>query len=186
MKSFASLLSVAVFAFAGIASTVMVRPVMAADYVQARQPGWEEMCMRRDQPLNFCSSFSGPSKLRHTPDLEATLHSVSNSINAAYPFVSDRQNYGDSDYWTVPSRPGAGADCEDYVLAKIVALHQQGVSVSAMTILVGQLSNGRWHAILGVRTDAGVIQLDSLNGLGLGFRPAFYLNMNDTSSWRIA
>lgn len=184
MKPLNLLLSGAAFVLSALGIASVATPVSAADLAQVRQPGWEDMCMRGDQPMNFCRSFSGPAQLDYSAELESTLYSVSDAINARYRFVSDRQNYGINDYWTVPTR--GGADCEDYVLAKIVALHQQGIPVSAMTILIGQLSNGRWHAVLGVRTDKGLIKLDSLNGLGMGFRTAFYLNMNDTSSWRVA
>jgi predicted transglutaminase-like cysteine proteinase len=156
----------------------------AADLVQARQRGWEDMCMRGDQPMNFCTSYGGPKQLAHSQALEGQLHAVSNEINARYRFQSDKNAYGVSDYWTVPR--GGVADCEDYVLAKIMALHTEGVPVSAMTILIGQLSNGAWHAVLGVKTDQGMIKLDSLNGLGKGFRTAYYLDMSNTSSWRIA
>ena len=84
---------------------------------------------------------------------------------------------------------GNTADCEDYVLAKILALHQAGYPVSAMVILIGQLNNGRWHSVLGVQTDAGMVILDSLSpavAARLNFRTAFYLEMHDTSSWRMA
>lgn len=84
---------------------------------------------------------------------------------------------------------GNTADCEDYVLAKILALYQEGYPVSAMVILIGQLNNGRWHSTLGVQTNAGMVVLDSLSSATaarLNFRTAYYLEMHDTSSWRIA
>ena len=49
--------------------------------------------------------------------------------------------------------------------------------------------NGRWHSTLGVQTNAGMVVLDSLSSATaarLNFRPAYYLEMHDTSSWRIA
>ncbi|WP_332685679.1 transglutaminase-like cysteine peptidase [Devosia sp.] len=158
----------------------------AADISRIRQRGWEAMCLRDDQPINFCSSFSGPRQIPYSRDLEAVLSSISLNINATYRFQSDRSAYGVGDRWSVPT--GNTADCEDYVLAKIVALYQQGYPVSAMVILIGQLSNGRWHSTLGVQTDAGMIVLDSLSAgtvARLNFRTAYYLEMHDTSSWRI-
>jgi predicted transglutaminase-like cysteine proteinase len=169
-----------------LAALTLVQPMSAsaADYSFVRQAGWEDMCMRGDQPMNFCSSFSGPSSIAHSHELEATLQSISAQINASYRFSSDSRAYGVSDYWTVPMR--GVADCEDYVLAKIMALSEAGYPVSAMRIMIGQLRSGEWHAVLGVKTDNGIITLDSLNGLSNGFRTAFYLDMNNTGSWRVA
>lgn len=143
--------------------------------------------MRDDQPINFCSSFSGPRQISYSPDLEAVLSGISFDVNSRYRLQSDRSAHGVGDRWGVPT--GNTADCEDYVLAKIVALYQAGYPVSAMVILIGQLNNGRWHSTLGVQTDAGMVVLDSLSpdmAARLNFRTAFYLEMHDTSSWRIA
>lgn len=183
MQIFTSLRRVAGIALAAL---TLAQPltVSAADYSFVRQAGWESMCMRGDQPMNFCSSFAGPSKIAYSRDLEATLQSVSAQINSRYRFSSDQRAYGTNDHWTVPMR--GVADCEDYVLAKIMALHEAGYPVSAMRIMIGQLRSGEWHAVLGVKTDNGMITLDSLNGMSNGFRTAFYLDMNNTSSWRVA
>lgn len=169
-----------------LAAFTLAQPLSAAaaDYTFVRQAGWEDMCLRGDQPMNFCSSFAGPSSIAYSRDLEATLHSISAQINASYRFSSDARAYGVSDHWTVAM--GGVADCEDYVLAKIVALSEAGIPVSAMRIMIGQLRSGEWHAVLGVKTDNGMITLDSLNGMSNGFRTAFYLDMNNTSSWRVA
>ena len=145
------------------------------------------MCLRDDQPINFCSSFSGPRQISYSPELEAVLSSISLGVNGRYRLQSDRSAHGVGDRWGVPT--GNTADCEDYVLAKILALYQEGYPVSAMVILIGQLNNGRWHSTLGVQTNAGMVVLDSLTAATaarLNFRTAYYLEMHDTSSWRIA
>ena len=183
MQIFTSLRRVAGIALAALTLATPIA-VSAADYSFVRQAGWEDMCLRGDQPMNFCSSFSGPAHIAYSRDLEATLQSVSAQINSRYRFSTDQRAYGVSDYWTVPR--GGVADCEDYVLAKIVALSEAGYPVSAMRIMIGQLRSGEWHAVLGVKTDNGLITLDSLNGYSNGFRAAYYLDMNNTGSWRIA
>ena len=142
---------------------------------QIRQPGWEAMCQRNDQPIDFCNSFGGPSQISHTPELAAALANISVGVNAKYRFQSDQRSYGVKDRWTVPI--GGTADCEDYVLAKILVLQDAGFPVSAMVILIGPLNNGRWHAKLGVQTSDGMVVLDSLRSR-LGFRTAF-------SSWHM-
>ncbi|WP_169194238.1 transglutaminase-like cysteine peptidase [Devosia sp. MC1541] len=183
MQIFTSLRRVAGIALAAL---TFAQPLSAyaVDYSSVRQAGWEDMCMRGDQPMNFCSSFAGPSSIAYSRELEATLQSISQQINSRYRFSSDSRAYGVSDHWTVPMR--GVADCEDYVLAKIMALSEAGYPVSAMRIKTGQLRSGEWHAVLGVKTDNGIITLDSLNGFSNGYRTMFYLDMNNTSSWRVA
>ena len=156
----------------------------AADYTQVHQPGWERMCQRGDQPINFCSSFAGPQQLPYTNELAMLLSQINSDINSRYRFSNDRGG----DYWTVPTN--GTADCEDYVMAKMLQLHNSGVDLSATVMLIQQLSNGAWHVTLGVRTDNGTVVLDSLRRetsivAGNG-RARYFLEMNNTSSWRVA
>lgn len=157
----------------------------AADYTQVRQPGWDAMCLRQDQPINFCGSFPGRQQLRYSNELAALLSQINSDINSRYRYRSDS---GGNDVWSVPT--DGTADCEDYVLAKMLQLHNSGIGLSAAVLMIEHLPNGRWHVRLGVRTDAGTVVLDSLqrdisiiSGIG---RANYYLNMSDTSSWRVA
>ena len=162
-------------------------PAHAADMSQIRQPGWEAMCLRNDQPINFCRSFSGPKQISHTPELAAAISRINDGVNSEYRFQSDSRSYGVSDYWTVPT--GGTADCEDYVLAKMLALQNAGYPVSATVILIGRLNNGRWHSTLGVQTSSGLVMMDSLRPAqtaSLGFRAAYYLEMSNAGGWRAA
>lgn len=129
-------------------------PALGPSVPQARQRGWDEMCQRNDQPLDFCSPHSGPEVIRFSPELREVLHTVNIQISGSYRYRSDS-----AERWTVPR--GNTADCEDYVLAKITALDSVGIPVSAMSIAVGRMWNGRWHAVLVIATDAGPIALDN-------------------------
>lgn len=177
------------FALFALVATCFVPSVsaQAAGMSHIRQAGWEAMCARGDQPMNFCKAFSGPAQISYSAELQRTLSDTNDLINARYSFRSDQKAYGHSDHWSVPT--GVTADCEDYVLAKIQSLQSAGVSVSAMTIMVGQLGNGRWHSVLGVQTDSGMVVLDSLrSGLtsasAMGLRTAFTMAMNDSGNWQ--
>ena len=180
---------ISAFAFFALAAACFVPTIAAtaAPMSHIRQAGWEAMCARGDQPMNFCKAFSGPAQISYSADLERILSDTNNLVNARYNFRSDQNAYGASDYWSVPT--GVTADCEDYVLAKIQHLQNSGVSVSAMTIMVGQLGNGRWHSVLGVQTDSGMVVLDSLrSGLtsakAMGLRTAYTMAMNDSGNWQ--
>lgn len=139
--------------------------------------------------MDFCGPFDGPQRLDFTAELSQVLSSVNSEVNDRYRFRADSGAYGTRDYWTVPM--GNAADCEDYVLAKILALRERGIAVSALVILIGPLGDGRWHATLGVQTDRGTVLLD-LSGRdvgtvqSIGMNVQFYLAMSDSRQWRVA
>ncbi|SEQ39873.1 Predicted transglutaminase-like cysteine proteinase [Devosia sp. YR412] len=175
--------------YIALAACLLPATAHAAPLNQIRQAGWEAMCARDDQPMNFCAAFAGPARISYGPGLEQTLSDTNDQVNARYSFRSDNRAYGASDHWSVPT--GATADCEDYVLAKIQQLQGSGVSVSAMVIMVGPLRNGRWHAVLGIKTDAGMVVLDSMtpgvtSAKAIGLTTQYTMAMNDSGHWRAA
>ncbi|AEW19668.1 Hypothetical protein, conserved [Brucella abortus str. 2308 A] len=97
-----------------------------------------------------------PMKL--TPQRMKLLQSVSSSVNHRIKPVSDQENYGKRDYWTMPVN-GKG-DCEDYVLMKRAQLMARGISPSQLLITMVQGSEA--HVVLAVRTDRGDYILDNL------------------------
>ncbi|SFC73310.1 transglutaminase-like cysteine peptidase [Devosia psychrophila] len=97
------------------------------------------MCRRNDQPMDFCGTFPGPEQLTFNEELSPSLSCANTEVNARYQYQSDRGTYEVSDYWTVPL--GNAADCDDFVLAKILELRDRGIAVSAMVILIGTLGN---------------------------------------------
>ena len=89
------------------------------------------------------------------------LDRVNRQVNAEITPVTDKEQYGVEDYWTIP-RSGRG-DCEDYALLKRQRLMQAGWPASAllMTVVFDEHSEG--HAILTVRTTDGDFVLDNKN-----------------------
>jgi predicted transglutaminase-like cysteine proteinase len=89
-------------------------------------------------------------------------------INALIDYEPDRNQWGVADKWTAPFANKKGAfetghgDCEDYALAKYVALRQAGVrSEDVRMVLVHDYAVRVDHAILAVRYDKRWLILDN-------------------------
>jgi predicted transglutaminase-like cysteine proteinase len=89
-------------------------------------------------------------------------------INALIDYEPDRNQWGVADQWTAPFVNKKGAfetghgDCEDYALAKYVALRQAGVrSEDVRVVLVRDNVVRADHAILVVRYDKRWLVLDN-------------------------
>lgn len=86
----------------------------------------------------------------------ARLGEINRAINLAVRPVSDRAQYGVDDHWTSPlATLAAGAgDCEDYAIAKLVALHEAGVSRENLRLIImRENATGEDHAVVAARVD---------------------------------
>jgi predicted transglutaminase-like cysteine proteinase len=123
-------------------------------------------------------------------DRAAQLKLANDAFNRLH-YVGDPKNWGRQDYWETPyeflSRNG---DCEDYAIAKFLALKAAGVPSSEMRIVaVRNLAmNGQGHAVL-VVYDGGtaylldnqikdVVTVDSVRT----YRPVY--SINELAWWR--
>jgi predicted transglutaminase-like cysteine proteinase len=95
-------------------------------------------------------------------DRMAQLRAVNSAMNKRR-YVPDIVNWHQSDYWATPVEfLRKGGDCEDYAIAKYMALKTLDVPVDAMRILVLQDLNLRVpHAIVVVYVAGGPILLDN-------------------------
>ncbi len=86
------------------------------------------------------------------------LSAVNRFFNRA-PYVLDPVNWGVPDYWASPGQFAAkDGDCEDYAIAKYLALRRLGVPARMMRIVVLEDRNlNTDHAVLAVRDPAGRI-----------------------------
>lgn len=68
----------------------------------------------------------------------ARFGEINRAFNLAIRPVSDRAQYGVEDYWSSPlATLAAGAgDCEDYAIAKLVALRAAGVAAEDLRLLI--------------------------------------------------
>jgi len=94
----------------------------------------------------------------------ARLGEINRAINLAIRPMSDLAQYGEIDVWSSPLATftnGAG-DCEDYAIAKFVALRQAGVSPDDLRIVIMRDTiRGEDHAVAAARLDGHWLLLDN-------------------------
>jgi predicted transglutaminase-like cysteine proteinase len=91
--------------------------------------------------INVVSSKSGRAK----------LDEANRAVNAAIRYVSDHAQHGEADRWSAPLATFATAkgDCEDYAIAKYVALREAGFSRDDLQlVLVRDRAVRQDHAVL--------------------------------------
>jgi predicted transglutaminase-like cysteine proteinase len=97
-------------------------------------------------------------------DGRARLGEINRAINLAIRPMSDLAQYGQLDVWSSPLvtfTTGAG-DCEDYAIAKFVALRLAGVAPDDLRIVVMRDTiHGEDHAVVAARLDDRWLTLDN-------------------------
>lgn len=116
-----------------------------------------------DSPVG-CSRPTWPRLIESLRGLSRSqqIETVNRELNRI-PYVLDQQNWGVSDYWaTVDEFLEHDGDCEDYAIAKYMALKAAGLPPGDMRIVVLQdLNLGIPHAILAVRDGNRWLILDN-------------------------
>ena len=99
-----------------------------------------------------------------TRDGRARLGEINRAINLAIRPMSDLAQYGEIDVWSSPLvtfAHGAG-DCEDYAIAKFVALRQAGIAPDDLRIVIMRDTiSGEDHAVAVARLDGHWLTLDN-------------------------
>jgi predicted transglutaminase-like cysteine proteinase len=94
----------------------------------------------------------------------ARLGVVNRAINMAIRPTSDIAQWGVVDRWSAPLATlttGRG-DCEDYAIAKYVALRQAGIAADDLRLIIlRDLSLGEDHAVVAVHDDGRWVVLDN-------------------------
>jgi predicted transglutaminase-like cysteine proteinase len=94
----------------------------------------------------------------------ARLGEINRAINLAIRPVSDLAQYGEIDVWSPPLQTfehGAG-DCEDYAIAKFMALRQAGIAADDLRIVIlRDTIHGEDHAVAATRLDGHWLMLDN-------------------------
>jgi predicted transglutaminase-like cysteine proteinase len=94
----------------------------------------------------------------------ARLAEVNRAVNLAIRYRSDTARHGTADAWTTPVAALAAGegDCEDYAIAKYMALHEIGVAAGDLRlVLVRDTRLGQDHAVLAARLDGRWLLLDN-------------------------
>ena len=94
----------------------------------------------------------------------ARLGEINRAINLAIHPMSDLAQYGEIDVWSSPLltfTTGSG-DCEDYAIAKFVALHQAGIPPEDLRIVImHDTIYGENHAVTAARLGGHWLTLDN-------------------------
>jgi predicted transglutaminase-like cysteine proteinase len=97
-------------------------------------------------------------------DGRARFGEINRAINLAIRPMSDLAQYGAIDVWRSPLATfatGAG-DCEDYAIAKLVALRQAGVaSEDLKLVILHDALHNEDHAVVAARLDGRWLTLDN-------------------------
>ncbi len=115
----------------------------------------------------------------------ARLGEINRAINLAIHPMSDMAQYGQIDVWSSPlvTFAHAAGDCEDYAIAKYVALRLAGVSADDLRLVVlRDTVRGEDHAVAAARLDGHWLMLDN-NRMAMvedadvrNYRPLFVLD----------
>jgi len=94
----------------------------------------------------------------------AQLDEANRAVNAAIRYVTDLVQYGEADRWSAPFETFATGkgDCEDYAIAKYVALQESGFPPDDLRlVLVRDRAVRRDHAVLAARLGDRWLILDN-------------------------
>lgn len=94
----------------------------------------------------------------------ARFGEINRAFNLAIRPVSDRAQYGVEDHWSSPlATLAAGAgDCEDYAIAKLVALRAAGVPADDLRlVIIRETMTGDDHAVVAARFEGRWRVLDN-------------------------
>ena len=94
----------------------------------------------------------------------ARLGEINRAINLAIHPMSDLAQYGEIDVWSSPlvTFTNGSGDCEDYAIAKFVALRQAGISPEDLRIVIMRDTiRGEDHAVAAARLDGHWLTLDN-------------------------
>jgi predicted transglutaminase-like cysteine proteinase len=132
---------------------------IAADReILARCRGTAEGCPPAAR--NFLSAIASGSAL----DGRARIGLINRAINLAIRAQSDLAQWGVPDRWSAPLETftsGRG-DCEDYAIAKYVALTEAGIPAQDVKlVVVRNIAANEDHAVTAVRLDGGWLMLDN-------------------------
>ncbi|WP_050423021.1 transglutaminase-like cysteine peptidase [Bradyrhizobium tropiciagri] len=122
----------------------------------------------------------------------ARLGEINRAINLAIHPGSDLATYGEPDVWATPLATFArgSGDCEDYAIAKFVALAKAGVAPEDLRIVVmHDLLGGEDHAVVAARLDGHWLTLDNRRMAMIEdtdirrFRPTFVIDQNGVNRY---
>jgi predicted transglutaminase-like cysteine proteinase len=119
--------------------------------------GWVQFCSDHNDQCDVAALPAKPASL--SKRAWNTLVRINNDVNREIEPVSDQEQWGVLEKWSMPTT-GKG-DCEDYVLEKRKRLIEAGFPRQSLLITVVRDQKGDGHAVLTVKTDRGDFVLDN-------------------------
>jgi len=173
--------------------------VLSAGGLHDKWLGLERKLDDENVQLALCDvdreSCASPAALRflaivdraRTREGRARLGEINRAINLAIRPMSDLSQHGEMDVWSSPLVTfyhGAG-DCEDYAIAKFVALRLAGIAAADLRIVIMRDAiGGGDHAVAAARLDGHWLVLDNRR-MALGeasdirnYRPLFVIDQS--------
>jgi predicted transglutaminase-like cysteine proteinase len=95
-------------------------------------------------------------------DGRALLGEINRAVNLTIRYVADLTQHG-IDVWSSPLATFASGqgDCEDYAIAKYLALRESGIAAENLRLVVVETRRGSAHAVLAARLDDRWLLLDN-------------------------
>jgi predicted transglutaminase-like cysteine proteinase len=168
--SLVTLLGVTTAAFADVEKVGLFRTRELHSANLTSFPKWRDMLLRFERELSACM----PDRCRldewqrlvtslRGRKATAQLKLVNKALNR-HSYVEDWANWELADYWETPLQLlDRSGDCEDFAIAKYLALRAAGMSADNMRIvIVRDNARRRMHAVLAVYARGRAWILDSL------------------------
>jgi predicted transglutaminase-like cysteine proteinase len=165
-----TLLGVTTAAFADVEKVGLFRTRELHSATLTSFPKWRDMLLRFERELSACM----PDRCRldewqrlvtslRGRKATAQLKLVNKALNR-YSYVEDWANWELADYWETPLQfLDRSGDCEDFAIAKYMALRAGGMPAQDMRIVIlRDRQRYRIHAVLAVYVGRRVLILDSL------------------------
>lgn len=136
----------------------------------------------------LCSTRPAPPEAPQGIELLKLIHEVNARVNHSISPLSDPENYGTEEYWSLPTN-GRG-DCEDYALEKYRELLGVGVDSRDLSLAVVLDQRRNNHVVLIVRYSGADLVLDSLESRIVPWNMTDYTFLamqspDDSTQWRV-
>lgn len=148
---------VALAMLAACQTTVPASSAMTELAVTPPPSGFVDYCARNASECSEVSELAA-APVELDPERFEQLTEVHWAATTSFRYVSDQEQYGRKEYWTLPTDAG---DCEDLVLAMRHDLIVMGWPRSALRMSMAVTEKGENHLVLVVTTASGDYVLDN-------------------------
>jgi predicted transglutaminase-like cysteine proteinase len=156
------------FTFVASDSLVWFKWRKVADDIRAHEPALLRCLADATACSPAVARFVAIVKEAREHEGRVRLNFVNQRVNHAIRYTNDRTQWGTPDEWSAPLAAGKGSfetglgDCEDYAIAKYVALRAAGVPAKQLRVLLVHDNIARLdHAVLAANEDSHWYVLDN-------------------------